>query len=93
MATHVAKDLGGVYGERFGGADIGMLEELVSEGYLGGCGWHDIQKHVSTTAGRKSGKGCYVYSGRKKTINSQAENILQKYKIENKGRWVCLLIM
>ena len=36
---HVAKDLGGVYGERFAGADIRVLEELVSEGFLGRRGW------------------------------------------------------
>ena len=45
-------------------------------------------KHVNTTTGRKSGKGCYIYTGRKKSVNSQAENILKKYKIENKGRCV-----
>ena len=41
VATHVAKDLGSVYGERLGGADIGLLEELVSEGFLGGWGWYN----------------------------------------------------
>ena len=35
VATHVAKDLGTIYGERFGGANIEVLEELVSEGFLG----------------------------------------------------------
>lgn len=39
VATHVAKDLETVYGERFGGANIEVLEELVSEGFLGGCSW------------------------------------------------------
>ena len=39
VATHVAKDLGSVYGDRLGGADIGVLEELVAEGFLGGRGW------------------------------------------------------
>jgi len=36
VATHVAKDLGGVFGERFGGANIEVLEELVLAGFLGG---------------------------------------------------------
>lgn len=49
-------------------------------------------EHGCTTAGRKSGKGCYVYAGRKKSVNSQAENILKKYTIENKGRY-CPRIM
>ncbi|XP_065890644.1 trifunctional enzyme subunit alpha, mitochondrial-like [Dysidea avara] len=69
VATHVAKDLGDVFGERFRGANIEVLEELVSAGFLG----------------RKSGKGCYIYGGRKKSVNTQAGEILQKYLIENKG--------
>ena len=35
-------------------------------------------------AGRKSGKGCYVYSGKKgkgKTINKEAEKIMEKYHV------------
>ena len=35
---HVAKDMKGVYGEQCGGSDIEVLEEIVSEGFLGGCG-------------------------------------------------------
>ena len=46
VATHVAKDLGSVYGERLGGADIGLLEELVSEGFLGE--WYDTACSVMT---------------------------------------------
>ena len=89
VAIHVAKDLGSVYGEGLGGADIGLLEELVSEGFLGE--WYDTACNVVTmTAGRKSGKGCYIYTGRKKSLNSQAENISKKFKIENKGRYVVL---
>lgn len=41
--------------------------------------------------GRKSGKGCYVYSGRKgknKAVNSEAEQLLEKYRIPIKGRSV-----
>ena len=54
---------------------------------MAGSVLHTLE-HGCTTAGRKSGKGCYVYAGRKKSINSQAENVLKKYTIENKGRYV-----
>ena len=39
--------------------------------------------------GRKSGKGCYVYSGRKgknKNLNTDAESILERYKQPVLGR-------
>lgn len=39
--------------------------------------------------GRKSGKGCYVYSDSKsKTVNEEAEKLLEKYRIPIKGRFV-----
>ena len=44
--------------------------------------------------GRKSGKGCYVYGGRKgksKTVNQEAEKLLEKYRIPIKGRSVLCL--
>lgn len=67
VAYHVATDLGAAFGSRFGGADIGVLKDMVDAGYLG----------------RKSGKGCYVYSGRKgknKNLNTEAEGILERYR-------------
>ena len=38
MAYHVASDLGAVFGSRFGGADIGVLKDMVEAGYLGEWG-------------------------------------------------------
>ena len=43
--------------------------------------------------GRKSGKGCYVYSGRKgknKAVNQEAEKLMEKYRIPMRGRYVPL---
>lgn len=38
VAYHVASDLGAVFGSRFGGADIGVLKDMVDVGYLGEWG-------------------------------------------------------
>jgi enoyl-CoA hydratase/long-chain 3-hydroxyacyl-CoA dehydrogenase len=72
VASHVAKDLNAVFGARFGGADVGVLNDMVEAGFLG----------------RKSGKGCYVYAGRKgkdKSVNTEAQSILEKYQLPVKG--------
>ena len=45
-------------------------------------------------SGRKSGKGCYVYSGKKgksRALNTEAEKIMEKYRIPLKGRWAVIV--
>lgn len=72
VAYHVAQDLSKAFGPRFGGADINVLKDMVDNGFLG----------------RKSGQGCYVYSGRKgktKKVNTEAEALLEKYRISVRG--------
>lgn len=71
VAAHIADYLGGVFGERFAGGDASVLKELVANGYLG----------------RKSGKGCYVYTtgSKNREVNPGAEEILKKYSLTPKG--------
>lgn len=72
VAAHVSEDLSKAFGIRVGGADYNVLKDMVANGMLG----------------RKSGKGCYVYSGRKgknKTVNQEAEKLLEKYRIPVRG--------
>lgn len=47
--------------------------------------------------GRKTGKGCYVYSGKKgkdRSVNTDAEALLEKYRMPINGRSVnmCMCI-
>uniref|UniRef100_A0A3B4AJC8 Trifunctional enzyme subunit alpha, mitochondrial n=1 Tax=Periophthalmus magnuspinnatus TaxID=409849 RepID=A0A3B4AJC8_9GOBI len=67
VAAHVAEDLGKAFGSRFGGGNVEVLKTMVDKGFKG----------------RKSGKGCFVYGkGKKgKTVNADAEKILQHFKL------------
>ncbi|KAJ0026696.1 hypothetical protein NQD34_017696 [Periophthalmus magnuspinnatus] len=67
VAAHVAEDLGKAFGSRFGGGNVEVLKTMC---YL-------------SILGRKSGKGCFVYGkGKKgKTVNADAEKILQQFKL------------
>ena len=56
---------------RFGGGDPNVLKDLVSAGMMG----------------RKSGKGCYIYTGEKgeRPLNTGAADIFKKYSLEPKA--------
>jgi enoyl-CoA hydratase/long-chain 3-hydroxyacyl-CoA dehydrogenase len=77
VGRHVSHDLSAAFGERMGGADIGLLEDMVSAGFLG----------------RKSGKGFFLYEKKKKTLlqkltgkgnkrelNQEAMTLVNKYR-------------
>ena len=69
VAVHVSTYLGGVFGDRFAGGNVEVLRRLVDSG----C------------AGRKSGKGIFVYSAEKSSsrpLNPEAQKILKDLSIE-----------
>lgn len=67
------RDLSKVFGERFGGGHLGIMEDLVKAGFLG----------------RKSGKGIFIYDGHTKgsrEVNAEALTIVrQRYTIAPRG--------
>lgn len=93
VAVHIAEYLGGVFGQRFSGGDAAVLKELVANGYLGISLWSSSnnESYFNLTSisilGRKSGKGCYIYTtgSKDRDVNPGAEAILKKYTLIPKG--------
>ncbi|KAA0195487.1 hypothetical protein HAZT_HAZT010268 [Hyalella azteca] len=71
VAVHIASFLGKEFGHRAGGADFRVMQDIVAAGFHG----------------RKSGKGFFVYEkgSKDRPINTGAEDILKKYKVEPRG--------
>lgn len=65
VGAHIARDLSQVFGERFAGGNINVLQDMVKAGHLG----------------RKSGKGYFVYKKgtKERPVNDDAITILKKY--------------
>jgi len=71
VAAHISSFLGKELGVRAGGADIGLLNDIVAAGFHG----------------RKSGKGVFVYEKgvKDREVNQGAKDILAKYRKEPRG--------
>ncbi|XP_022193968.2 trifunctional enzyme subunit alpha, mitochondrial [Nilaparvata lugens] len=67
VGAHIAGDLGKIFGERFAGGSIEVLQDMVKAGFLG----------------RKSGKGYFIYKkgSKERAVNDGALKILKKYSM------------
>ena len=67
VGAHVAEDMGKAYGERFGGGNFGVLQDLAAAGMCG----------------RKSGKGLYIYQDgtKDRPVNPEGLDIIKKYAL------------
>ncbi|XP_002436089.3 trifunctional enzyme subunit alpha, mitochondrial [Ixodes scapularis] len=70
VASHIAAFLNKEFGARFQGGNPAILHDLVAAGFHG----------------RKSGKGCYLYTPgvKDRPTNTEAENLLKKYRTPKK---------
>lgn len=67
VAAHVAEDLGKAFGDRFGGGNPEVLNQLVAAGM----------------SGRKTGKGMFVYAegSKEKPVNQEGLDIIKKFAL------------
>ena len=74
VAAHVAEELGEAFGDRFSGGDPAMLGAMVEQGFKG----------------RKSGKGCFIYTDTKSSdgsrpVNPGATEIFKRFALPPRG--------
>ncbi|XP_059060399.1 trifunctional enzyme subunit alpha, mitochondrial [Achroia grisella] len=72
VGAHIAVDLAKAFGERIGGGNLNIMQDLVKAGFMG----------------RKSGKGIYVYEKgtKNRDVNQEVVQLLKdKYSLEPRG--------
>ncbi|XP_028162724.1 trifunctional enzyme subunit alpha, mitochondrial [Ostrinia furnacalis] len=72
VGSHISVDLSKAFGDRFGGGDLNIMQDMVKAGFMG----------------RKSGKGIYVYEKgtKNRDVNQEAIQIMkEKYALQPRG--------